>query len=86
MIGREDPPAFRRFKRSATRLHEAGKIGDARRKILGSRIGDRELVEAVALIDAWLARQPSEIREYALAKPEPRIVEVFTRDTGTVAS
>jgi hypothetical protein len=70
----EDPPAFRRFKRGAARLHEAGKIGEVRRKILGSRITDPELVKAVLLIDAWLKRQPNEVREYALAKPDPRRV------------
>jgi 2-keto-4-pentenoate hydratase len=69
-----DPPSFRRFKQGAARLHEARKIGEARRAILGSRINDRELTDAVTLIDAWLKRQPADVREYALAKPEPRKV------------
>jgi hypothetical protein len=72
-----DPLPFRRFKRGAARLHEAGKIGEARRKILGSHIGDPELIKAVHLIEAWLARQPEEVREYALATPGPRRVVVM---------
>jgi hypothetical protein len=71
---RKDDAAFLAFKTSAAKLHEAGKIGEARRKIIGARIDAPELRTAVALIDSWLADQPHDVRSYALAKPQPRRV------------
>ena len=67
-----DPRSFRHFKSGALRYHEAAKVGAARSKLLGSKITDRELALAVSYIDAWLARQPHDVREYALAKPQPQ--------------
>jgi hypothetical protein len=68
-----DPRPFRRFKAGALRRHEAAKVGAARSKLLGSKIKDPEVLAAVSYLDAWLDRQPADVREYALAKP-PRAV------------
>lgn len=67
-----DPPAFRRWKRTeGASLHEAGKVGDALRKLTAANrhFNDPDLADAIDQIEAFLAAAPERVRAFALLKP-----------------